>query len=107
MLWTVFLAMSLMWMGTCPKSYARSKEAGHFRLLHILSIVVALMVPIVASLIQLEVGFRRVGFPPIVCLGRSESYLYYALSLPISVMGVAPSAGLVIIGWMLIKVDLK
>lgn len=101
------MAVTLMWAVTCPHSYARSKEAGHLRLLHSLSVVVALVIPIVASLIQLEVGFRRVGVPPIVCLGRNESYLYYALSLALSVVGVVPSAGLVVIGWMLIKVRLE
>lgn len=106
MLWTAILSTVLLWALACPGSYTRSKEAGHLRLLHTLSVVVAVVIPIVASLIQLEVGFRRVGVPPVLCLGRDESYLYYSLSLPLSVVGVVPAVGLVIIGWTLIKVML-
>lgn len=104
MLWTAFLAVTLLWATTCPDSYARSKKAGHLRLLHYLSIVVAGVVPMVTSLIQLEVGFRRAGVPPIVCLGRNKSYVYYSLSLTLSVVGVISSAGLVIAAWTFMKV---
>jgi hypothetical protein len=104
MFWTATLMVVLLWGSTCPQSYARSKERGHFKLVNPLSIVICLIIPMVATLIQLEVGFGRVGVPATLCLVRNDHYLFYAISVPISVVGAVSLGGFVIIGWNLIKV---
>lgn len=103
-LWTGSLSVPLLWAVAWPDSYNRSKKAGYLRLLHSMSVVMALVVPMVPSLIQLEEGFQGVGVPALLCLGRNSSYTFYALSLILSVFSVVPTTGLVLVGWAMLKV---
>ena len=96
--------MALLCVVAWPDSYSKSMKAGYLRLLHSLSVVMALVVPMVPSLIQLEVGFQGVGVPALLCLGRDSSYVFYALSLVLSVFSVLPATVVVLVGWAMLKV---
>lgn len=103
-LWGTFQAFGLLYMACSPKRFAQSKEVGHLKLAHILSVIVAIFVPMVPVLIQLADEFQHVGVPAMLCLGKNRDYVFYTLSLPLSVFSVVPTVVIMLTGWTLLKV---
>ena len=104
MLWAAFWVVALLWVAV---HHARSKRPSHIRLLHILSVVLALVLPAVTTLVQLDVGFSGAGIPTLFCLARSDGFVFYTVSLALSLAGAVTAAGLVIVAWLCIKVRIR
>lgn len=102
---SAFQSVALLWMAVFPRGYKLSKRAGHLKFLHFISVVICVVVPIITSLLQLEEGFETVGVPPLVCLGKNKDYVYYMISLPMSIIAVIPAATVIIAGWTLLTVS--
>ena len=98
-------SLALLWLVTSPNKLNKLKKTRYFRILYFVGAIVCVTVPAVLSLVQLDEGFEAVGVPVLLCLGRSRRFLYYAFSLPMSLLGTVPSAALVMTGWALLKVN--
>lgn len=104
-LWVTFQSMGLLYMAALPRHFVQSERAGHLRLMHSVSVVTSSLVPVVPALIHLQgEGFRPVGMPPILCIGRNVEYLFYSLALPLSVFSVIPTVAGILTKWTLLKV---
>lgn len=94
----------LFWAIVKPLSFRKVKLSGRMRYIHLACIVIAVVLPILSSLIPLRDGFVTVQSPSFVCFSRSSSHVYYWLVLPVSVIMTTSSSMLVVLFWILFKV---
>ena len=74
---------------------------------HITTVLLALLLPILPSLIHLNDGYIKANMRTTLCFGRSPAVTFFALILPLSgLMAVATSA-LVTVFWKILKVSYK
>lgn len=87
-----------------PFSYRVFKISGRIRYAHIISIILALVIPLPGALVHLKGGFVLTASPTVVCAGRSTDYNYYTIVLPLSIVLTITTCLIVLIFWTVLKV---
>ena len=87
-----------------PLSFRQLKSSGRIHYAHIISVVLAMVIPLPFSLIHLEGGLIILRSPPIVCFGRDSDYSIYLFVLPLCVAMTIMSCLLVLTFWTILKV---
>ena len=103
-IWGGLHAGFLFWSIKYPFNYRMFKLAGRTRYAHIISVVLAVVVPLPLALAHLKSGFIITANPSLVCVGRNRDYTYYTFILPISIIVAITSNLLVLIFWTVLKV---
>ena len=103
-IWMVTFTVFLFWGVAFPFSYRQLKTSGRTRHAHIISVTLAVVVPLPLALVQLKNGFILVP-PSYGCIGRSSDYHYYILDLPASVLSAVSTVLLALIFWIIFKVE--
>lgn len=97
-------ALFLFWGVAFPAQYERVKASKWLTFAHIISIMLALLMPLPAALVPLRDGFIATIHPTLFCLGRNFDVTYYSLVLPLSILLALTSILLVLVFWTVLKV---
>lgn len=97
-LWGAIQAVLMFWSVAYPFSFRQLKVSGRIRHAHIISIVLAVVIPLPAGLIHLSGGVVNITSSVLPCLGRN-----YTLILPISIIVAFSMSLLLLIIWTLFK----
>ena len=103
-MWGFLHAIFLFWAVVFPFKYRQLKISGRMRYAHIISVVLAVVIPIPAALVHLKDGHSARFTPTFLCPGRNLDYTYYTLILPASIVVCVTSCILVVILWIIFKV---
>ena len=104
--WSLLQSVFMFWSVAYPFSFRQLKITGNIRYAHIISILVALLIPLPSAFTQLAGGSLFVTSLVLPCLGLDSNYIYYTFVLPVSVLLIGQLALLVLIIWILFKVCL-
>ena len=94
----------MFWSVAYPFSFRQLKITGNIRYAHIISILLALLIPLPSAFTQLVDGSVFVTSLVLPCLGRNTDYIYYTFILPISLLLGGGLVLLVLVIWILFKV---
>ena len=103
-MWAVLQAVFMFWSVAHPFSFRQLKITGNIRYAHIISILLALLIPLPSAFTQLAGGSVFVTSLVLPCLGLNTNYIYYTFILPISLLLIGDAILLVLIVWILFKV---
>ena len=94
----------VFWAMRYPFSYRAFSISTRIRYAHVISVILAVVIPLPGALIHLKGGYIIIGNPSLVCAGRNTDYTYYTFILPLSVLLAITTCLLVLIFWTLLKV---
>ena len=103
-IWGGIHAGFLFWVLKYPFSYRTFKLTNRIRYAHVISVLLAVVLPLPGALIHLKGGFVVTGNPALVCAGRNTDYTYYTFILPLSVILAVTTCLLVLIFSIILKV---
>ena len=103
-MWAFLHGIFLFWAVVFPFNYRQLRISGRIRYAHIISVVLAVVVPLPAALVHLKDGHIAFITPALLCQGRNRDYTYYTLVLPLSIIMCITSCLLVVIIWTIFKV---
>ena len=103
-MWGMIHAFFLLWVVMDPLGFRQFKELGKLRYAHIISVVLAVVVPLIGPCVLLRDGYVNTSFPSLACSGRSLNLIYYAIILPSSFIGATMSCLLLLFFWIIFKV---
>lgn len=103
-LWIVFHAFGLLRGIAFPFFYRRIKEEGALKYIHISTVVIALVFPLVPALLHLIDGYGIAPAPISVCIGRNMAITYYSLVLPVSILFAITTTIFILLSRKLLKV---
>ena len=104
-LWITFHAISLCWGILFPFHFRQMKLTKKLKYVHISTVLVALLLPIIPALLLLfKDGYVIIDTPTTFCAGRSLEYTFYALILPLSILLAITTSVFIIILWIIMKV---
>ena len=99
---TVFL----FWSVVFPFNYRKFRMSGRIRHAHIISVVLAVVIPIPAPLIHLKDGYEFTSsFPAVHCIPRNVGLTFYTMVIPISILLCITTYLRVLIIWTIFKVN--
>lgn len=101
----MFHAMLLFWALNFPFSYRQLKTSGKVRYVHIIVVLLALFLPVPATLGVLFQGFIYSRNPSPTCYVSSSEYVYFAFGLPLSVIMGITACMLLLSFWAILKVS--
>ena len=99
-------ALFLYWGVAFPFHYRQLKVNKRLKYAHIITVVLALVVPLSAALVPLKEGFIITSQPTLVCGGRSTDIIFYTFILPASIFLAATSMLLVLMFWAIFKASI-
>ena len=94
----------MFWSVAYPFSFRQLKITGKIRYAHIISILLALLIPLPSVFTQLVDGSVYITSIVLPCLGLNSDYIYYTFVLPNSLLLIGEMVLLVLIIWVLFKV---
>jgi hypothetical protein len=103
-IWAMFHALGLCWGIVFPFHYRAFKAEGKVKYVHIVSVIVALLVPTIPSLLYLKSGYAALFTPTRVCTGRSLTVTYFSFLLPSSIVLATTTFALGVVFWTILKV---
>ena len=80
------------------------KSDKKLKYIHISTVLTALILPVIPSLLLLSDGYVIIDRPTTFCVGRSPDYTYYALILPLSILLAVATSAFIITLWIIMKV---
>ena len=99
-----FHALGLCWGILFPFHYRTFKLAGRIKYIHVTSVVLALVLPAIPSLLHLISGYGIGPGPFDACVGRNSIVTFFTVILPLSILMAIATSALVIIFWKILKV---
>ena len=99
----LLFAAILVWGVRHPFSYRNLKVTGRIRYAHVICVTLAVLIPLLASLVTLTEGYRINDDSPYVCSVGSLEFAYYSLIFPISILQAVTTFMLVVIFWTIFK----
>ena len=102
--WAVLDAVFFFWAIIAPFSYRQFKLSGKIRIAHIISVLLGLLVPLPSGLLFLVVGHTQSFSLVLYCTPANENYIYYTLTLPISIFAGISTFIQIYMAWTLFKV---
>ena len=103
-IWGFLHSVFLFWAVVFPFNYRQLRISGRIRYSHIISVVLAIVIPIPAALVHLKDGHNAGITEILACPGHNDDYTYYTLVLPVSIMLCTTLCLLVVILWIIFKV---
>ena len=103
-MWAFLHGIFLFWAVVFPFNYRQLRISGRIRYAHIISVVLAVIIPLPAALVHLKDGHIAYHTPTLLCQSRNRDYTYYTLVLPVSIIMCITSCLLVVIIWTIFKV---
>ncbi len=103
-IWAVLHAAFLFWAIYFPFSYRRLQMSGKMRYAHIISVLLALILPLLGALIPLKEGHIIGRNPSYTCFGRNSNYTFYTFILPVSISMAVTLSLLMLTFLMIFKV---
>ena len=104
-LWAAIQALFTFWSVVYPFGFRQLKLSGRIRYAHIISIVLAVVIPLPAAVIHLGGdGVMNITSSVIPCLGNNTDYTFYSFILPVSIIMIFTMCSLLFIIWTLFKV---
>lgn len=103
-MWAMFHAISLCWGIVFPFHFRLYKAVGRIKYIHITTVIIALLVPLIPALLYLKDGYAALFTPTRVCTGRSLKVTYFAFLLPTSIILAMSTFALAIVFWTILKV---
>lgn len=103
-IWILIYAVFLYWSIAFPFNFRQLKTSGRIHHAHIISVILAVFVPLPSALVHLQDGFVPIDNPVHFCVGRDVDYVYYFNILPISIILSITSCLLVLSIWKIFKV---
>ena len=100
----MFHAFGLLRGIAFPFFYRRIKEEGTLKYIHISTVVIALVFPLVPALLHLIDGYSIAPAPISVCIGRNMAITYYSLVLPISILFAITTTIFILLSQKILKV---
>ncbi len=100
----MFHAIFLFWAVKFPFSYRQLRISGRIRYAHVISVLLALIIPLPGALFYLKSGFLSPRNPPLICFGAGTDHGYYTFTLPISISLGSTSCLLMLTFWKIFKV---
>ena len=105
-LWGTFHALGLCWGIVFPFHYRRFKIEGRIKYIHVITVVLGLVLPAISALVPLIDGYTITPSPIDRCVGRNEIIIFFTTILPISVLMAVSSSVLIILFWIIFKVNI-
>ena len=102
--WAFLHGIFLFWAVVLPFNYRQLRISGRIRYAHIISVVLAVIIPLPAALVHLKDGHIAYYTPTLLCQARNRDYGYYTFVLPVSIIMCITSCLLVVIIWTIFKV---
>jgi hypothetical protein len=103
-MWALLHAFFLNWAVRFPVSYRQLRTSVRIRYAHIISVVLAVTLPLVSPCVILKDGYLTVASEALFCVGRNFDLNYYAVILPASLLIGMTLFLLVFLFWTLFKV---
>ena len=103
--WVLFHVAALFWGIAFPFHYRQFKDNGYLKYIHVATVAVAILLPLVSALAPLKDGYVPARFPPIVCTAANTDYTFYTLVFPISILLAISTCLLIITFWIILKVS--
>ena len=103
-LFVLFHAVGLCWGVLFPFHFRQFKAEEKLKYIHITTVLIALLLPMVPALLHLEKGYGVASSPTVVCLGRSVDVTFFSLVLPLSAILAVATSILIIMFWIIFKV---
>ena len=94
----------LFWAIVYPLSFRRRKLSGQIRYMHVISVALAVILPLLTGLLPLKDGFVTTQYPTITCLPRSTDYVYAVFVLPVCTLLACAMSLMAVVFWVLCKV---
>ena len=106
-MWGGIHAGFVFWGLKYPFNYRMFKISGKIRYAHIISVLLAVVLPLPGALVHLKGGYVITASPSLVCAGRNTDYTYFAFTLPLSVLLVITTCLIALILWTVLKVSYR
>lgn len=103
-MWAFFHATAILIGIAFPFFYRNIKAENKIKYIHITTVVLALVLPAIPSLLHLIDGYTISSSLNVVCAGRNRSITYITVVLPNSVLCALTTAALIITFWKILKV---
>ena len=103
--WAVLDAVFFFWAIVAPFSYQQFKKlSGKVRIAHIISVLLGLLVPLPSALLPLVDGHTQYYSIVFHCTPANEKYVYYTLTLPLSIFAGISTLIQIYTTWTIFKV---
>ena len=102
--WTAFHAIGLCWGIIFPFHFRQMKTGQKLKYYHIMTVLLALILPAFPALIHLHDGYSMGYSPTTLCFGRNVAVTLFALILPLSGLMAVATSTLIIVFWKILKV---
>ena len=103
--WAVLDAVFFLWAIIAPFSYRQFKEfSGKICIAHIISVLLGLLIPLPSALLPLVDGYSQYFSIVLYCTPADVNYLYYTLTLPLSIFAGISIFIQIYTTWTLFKV---
>ena len=107
-LWWIFYVIFLFWGLAFPFHYRSIDSGGKFKYLHLSAVVVALLLPgINIGISHGTGGYNWDAIPPLLCLPTEGIVGFYSILFPISALTIIGLTLMLLVFWILVKVDNK
>ena len=101
----LFHAVGLCWGVVFPFHFWKFKAEGKLKYVHIATLLIALLLPLVPALLQLKDGYVVANSPTVICYGRSIDITFFSFILPMSTILAVATSILTIMFWIIFKVN--
>ena len=102
--WAVLDAVFFFWAIVAPFSYQQFKLSGKTRIAHIISVLLGLLVPLPSGLLPLVDGHVMSFSRILYCTPANSNYMYYTLTLPLSIFAGISTFIMIYTTWTIFKV---
>ena len=102
--WGTAMSIFMCWSVVFPFSFRQLKISGRIRYAHIISIALAVVIPLPAGLAPLSGEVVYTSSAVVPCLGHNRDYIFYSFILPVSTILAFTVCLLLIVMWILFKV---
>ena len=104
-LWILHVSV-IFWNVRFPDQYMLLNRRHQVKYIHLVSVLVAIVVPVIpVAVIYGTGGFVNGRFPPLLCLPSNANAAFYSLVLPVSVLIASGVTLLLAVFWTLHKVS--
>ena len=103
-IFVLFHAVGLCWGVVFPFHFRKFKAEGKLKYVHIATLLIALLLPLVPALLHLKEGYVVANSPTVICHGRSIDVTFFSFILPMSTILAVATSILTVMFWIISKV---
>jgi uncharacterized membrane protein (UPF0182 family) len=102
--WVFLHTVFLFWGVVFPINYLQLRNSKKLHYAHVISVIVAVVVPLPLPFAHLKGGYVPTRSPAITCIGKNLDYSFYFFVLPFSIILATSTCLLVLVFWTILKV---